>query len=169
VRVNDRGPFLHNRLIDLSYAAASKLGYVGNGTGLVEVEGIDQGAPVPAAPAPSAEPPPAENARRPLVEVLPPAQAASAPPPAATGKPKLYVQVGAFSEWDNAAALRTRLERSGLRPIFIQSVQVALQPGASLQRIYRVRIGPVAGVEAADRLTQSLPGHGIDNPTVVVE
>ena len=40
VRVNDRGPFLHNRVIDLSYAAASKLGYVNKGTDKVKVERI---------------------------------------------------------------------------------------------------------------------------------
>lgn len=42
VRVNDRGPFLHNRIIDLSYAAASKLGYVNKGTAKVKVERIRQ-------------------------------------------------------------------------------------------------------------------------------
>lgn len=40
VRVNDRGPFLHNRVIDLSYAAAARLGILGKGTGLVEVTGV---------------------------------------------------------------------------------------------------------------------------------
>jgi rare lipoprotein A len=40
VRVNDRGPFHDGRLIDLSYAAAYKLGYVGNGSARVEVEAI---------------------------------------------------------------------------------------------------------------------------------
>ena len=38
VRVNDRGPFLHNRVMDLSYAAAYKLGYSGAGSGMIEVE-----------------------------------------------------------------------------------------------------------------------------------
>ncbi len=38
VRVNDRGPFLHNRIMDLSYAAAYKLGYSGAGSGMIEVE-----------------------------------------------------------------------------------------------------------------------------------
>ena len=44
VRVNDRGPFLRGRLIDLSYMAASKLGYVGNGHTNVEVELLDPAA-----------------------------------------------------------------------------------------------------------------------------
>lgn len=45
VKVNDRGPFLKNRLIDLSYAAAGKLGILDKGTGLVEVRYIDPGQP----------------------------------------------------------------------------------------------------------------------------
>ncbi|NIA01422.1 MAG: septal ring lytic transglycosylase RlpA family protein, partial [Planctomycetia bacterium] len=43
VKINDRGPFHENRVIDLSYAAASRLGILGKGTGLVEVEAIDPG------------------------------------------------------------------------------------------------------------------------------
>ena len=178
VRVNDRGPFLHNRLIDLSYAAASKLGIAGTGTGLVEVEAV-----MPGEPALSAAPSPAT---RPVVEALPPLETkpepgpgqaqpvapvptAAAVAPAVAGMPRLLVQVGAFSQWDNAEALRTRLERAGLRPIYTQSVLVSLQPGSPAQRVYRVRIGPVANVEAADRLTQSLTGHGIAEATIVVE
>jgi rare lipoprotein A len=45
VRVNDRGPFLHNRLIDLSYAAAARLGILSKGTGLVEVSGVTAARP----------------------------------------------------------------------------------------------------------------------------
>ncbi len=162
VRVNDRGPFLHNRLIDLSYSAASKLGIAGTGTGLVEVEVVEPGTTLAA----SQPAPPTESEKRPQVELLP---AAVAAPPAVAGKPRLFVQAGAFSLWDNAETLRTRLERAGLRPIFIQSVQVALQPDSPVQRVYRVRIGPVASVDAADRLTQSLTGHGVANATIVVE
>lgn len=48
VRVNDRGPFLHDRIMDLSYAAAAKLGYIGQGSAEVEVESIATDAAVPA-------------------------------------------------------------------------------------------------------------------------
>ena len=53
VRVNDRGPFHENRLIDLSYAAAVKIGIWPKGTGLVEVRGIDPGNPAQELPAPT--------------------------------------------------------------------------------------------------------------------
>lgn len=149
VRVNDRGPFLHNRLIDLSYAAASRLGIVGTGTGLVEVEAISPEAPV------------VQVAKRPAVEVIASAQAA--PPP--QREPVLYVQAGAFSQWDNAMGLRQRLESAGLGPVFIQSAS-AETSGA---RIYRVRLGPVADVEAGDRLSEQLAAQGVVDAHLIVE
>jgi rare lipoprotein A len=178
VRVNDRGPFLHNRLIDLSYAAASRLGIVGSGTGLVEIEAVEpgEGAPGPTTVASAAGtveinalPVPRS---RPVVELIPAAEAApSAPPatpeasaPSPTDKASLYLQVGAFKEWDNAVQLRTRLERAAFRPIFIQSTLTPEQ-----QRVYRVRIGPLASVEDSDRLVQQLAGQGVANAIAVVE
>ena len=50
VRVNDRGPFHSKRLIDLSYSAAHKLGYLGQGSTRVQVESIDPAAPAEGAP-----------------------------------------------------------------------------------------------------------------------
>jgi len=52
VRVNDRGPFLHERIIDLSYTAATKLGIIGSGQGQVEVESLtaDANAAAPISP-----------------------------------------------------------------------------------------------------------------------
>src|ERR1022692_2851760 len=47
VRVNDRGPFVGNRIIDLSYTAAAKLDMLRNGTALVEVRAIDPSTPLP--------------------------------------------------------------------------------------------------------------------------
>jgi rare lipoprotein A len=172
VRVNDRGPFLHNRLIDLSYAAASRLGIVGTGTGIVEIEAIDAspGALVAAAGSPGVELGRVSPPSRPLVEIIPPANAAepasvpAAPATTTAGTPRLYLQVGAFKEWDNASQLRTRLERAAFRPIFVQS---ALNENQA--RLYRVRIGPVTSVEDGDRLTQKLAEHGVADALIVVE
>src|SRR3990172_6542711 len=168
VRVNDRGPFLNNRLIDLSYAAAARLGILGSGTGVVEVETGGPGEP--------SEPPPAA---KPKIEMIPAAaadQGADNPPAGA----RLYLQVGAFTEWDNAASLRERLERAQLRPIFIQSTLVAAESpnGADAQetdappdqaRIYRVRIGPLPSVAEGDRLTELAAQHGVAGAKIVVE
>lgn len=98
VRVNDRGPFAENRLIDLSYAAAVRIGIWPKGTGLVEVRAID-----PAAPA-----------------ELP-------PPPAVTtagGAPRLYLQAGSFADPANAARLAARLRALGVGPVGTSEVGV---------------------------------------------
>lgn len=102
VRVNDRGPFLHDRVIDLSYTAAWKLGYVEQGSALVEVETILPDRTLVAA-APSQ---------------WPERTAARAPEPAPADAPRvpveaepggIYLQLGAFAERDNAEAFRARL------------------------------------------------------------
>ncbi len=84
VRVNDRGPFYANRLLDLSYAAASKLGILAKGTGFVEIRAIEPGAPLP------------QPARL-------------APEQVPDKKIGLFLQVGAFSVRANADRLRTQL------------------------------------------------------------
>jgi rare lipoprotein A len=142
LRVNDRGPFLDNRLIDLSYAAASRLGIVGSGTGIVEVVGVsadqpDSGSMAAQAPAPAMAEDPAQ--------------------------PRLYLQVGAFASRDNAENLRLQLERAEFKPV---QVQVASQDQTTL---YRVRIGPLASVHASDSLAQRIAGYGIANAFVTVE
>lgn len=152
VRVNDRGPFLHNRLIDLSYAAAAKLGILGAGTGLVEVEAITPGAAPPPSTATTT------TARSRSLEVIPTAHAAAVEPP------RLYVQAGAFVQHENAARLRARLEQAAFHPVLIESAQEA-----DGRRWWRVRIGPAASVEEADRLTERLAAHGVPDALIVVE
>jgi rare lipoprotein A len=91
VRVNDRGPFVANRIIDLSYTAASKLDMLREGTALVEVRAISPGQPATIT------------------------RAEEAPPQT------LYVQAGAFSEEANARALVQRLQAGGVSGAFVQS------------------------------------------------
>jgi len=157
VRVNDRGPFLHNRLIDLSYAAAHRLGIVGTGTGLVEVEIVEPGesAPVKLAGQPATEP------RRPTFAVVSPVVAEGRP---LNAPPKLYLQLGAFASRDNAEKLRARAQEAALGAALVQPSTAP--NGASL---YRVRIGPLASVEDGDRLTSQARALGFDRAHVVVE
>ncbi len=143
VRVTDRGPFLDNRLIDLSYTAAARLGILATGTGLVEVESLAPGEP-------------ALNEARTTSEPLATAQTPEA-------APKLYVQAGAFASLDNARALRARLESGAFRPIEIQSARL------EHQIVHRVRIGPLASVEEGDRVAARVASAGIDNAYVIVE
>jgi len=137
VRVNDRGPFHPNRLIDLSWAAAKKLGIVETGTGLVEVRAID-----------------------PRTWRRAPSRPAAADHAVAL-RYGLYLQVGAFSSRTNAENLRRRL--AGFGPVHIQ------RAGRKRSPRYRVRIGPLASVEEADRLAERLIHQGFDAPHVVID
>ena len=89
VRINDRGPFVANRLIDLSYTAASKLDMLREGTTLVEVRVLSPTMP----------------------DVL--TRTTAQPPPA------LYVQAGAFADQQHAQRLLARLQAAGLERAFI--------------------------------------------------
>jgi rare lipoprotein A len=107
VKVNDRGPFVDDRLIDLSYAAATALDMVQSGTTRVEVRAIG----APAAP-PQATTAAAQGAPAAMMGMPRPASS-SVPPPATVSAERMFVQVGAFAERDNATRLVERLRASG--------------------------------------------------------
>ena len=154
VRINDRGPFHSDRLIDLSYAAAYKLRIVGKGSGLVEVEAIDPRGelfkpqtPQPVAtsstPAPLVVPPPIEP---PSELKAPPAESASTVNTEATATmtPGSYVQVGAFKYKDNSDKLTDKLRQQNLA----ENVAVESWYNAGT---YRVRLGPYSSRTEAER------------------
>jgi len=144
VRVNDRGPFVDNRIIDLSYAAAVKLDMIRDGTSLVEVTAI------------SFDNPPVENVRV--------ASVTDDPEPApGRGKATVYVQVGAFGDEGNARRRHDLLHEHGIREAFIHRDTAAAQP------IYRVRIGPISGVDQYDGLVARLQRIGISETHLVTE
>jgi rare lipoprotein A len=157
VKINDRGPFHDNRIIDLSYAAAAKLDILGNGTGLVQVEAIDPRSYSPQSTSPTL------LASKPKVSGT--IQTVKQTEPASSGyKPTLYLQVGAFANRGNAERLKKRLSSSELPG------HLLISEGLSNEKpIYRVRIGPLASVETADRLTQLLVAQGIESPRVVID
>jgi rare lipoprotein A len=126
VRVNDRGPFVDNRVIDLSFAAARKLGMVRDGTAMVEVTALpERGAVSTTTVAATSQPD--RPARR----------AAS-----------VYLQVGAFGDHGNAQQLRRELEAGGLANTVIHF------DNAESPALYRVRLGPIADVSEYDQLLQ---------------
>ncbi|MGH8156847.1 MAG: septal ring lytic transglycosylase RlpA family protein [Rhodanobacter sp.] len=136
VRVNDRGPFHQDRVIDLSYAAAVKIGIWPKGTGLVEVRGIDPGQPAP--------------------ELPPPVVVTS-------GHPGIYLQVGAFSDADNAERVAQRLRQAGLGTVQVTDANI------NGRRVRRVRVGPLADVDSADRISARIEGMGLPRPQVAVD
>jgi len=103
VRVNDRGPFVENRIIDLSYSAAMKLDMVSSGTSLVEVEAISFDAP------------PGDRPTRQTT-------AAAPAPPAPTSENRVYVQVGAFATRENATRRLAALRSRGIGTAFVQTL-----------------------------------------------
>lgn len=121
VRVNDRGPFHGDRLIDLSYAAAKKLGYLGSGTARVEVATINV---------------------RPDGSMTMAGRAFGDPQnqPAATevasGNRSLFVQLGSFSQRDPAQTLLDRAQRIVGNPMRVREVVTATG------RFHRVQVGP---------------------------
>jgi rare lipoprotein A len=122
---------------------------VGNGTGIVEVEAVTPGdLPVRvAAGAPAGEP----------------GQVAVEPVP-----PRLFLQVGAFAQWENANSLRTRLEAASVQPVTVQAA-VGTLGGVDGKAVYRVRVGPLASVADSDRLTERVAELGLGRAIVVVE
>jgi rare lipoprotein A len=179
LRVNDRGPFYSDRIIDLSFAAAKKLGYAESGTARVKVEGIDpqqwwaqQGRSVPMVlaqpkpltvqPAPALQaaveqytPPPAQHAAAVLPLQIDAKKNASAP---ASG---LYLQVGAFANPDAAELLKAKLNGTTGAPVFISSVV------RNQQILHRVRLGPISTQDEALRLQDSLRLANLGQPTLV--
>ncbi|MDB5762181.1 MAG: septal ring lytic transglycosylase RlpA family protein [Herminiimonas sp.] len=184
VRVNDRGPFHSSRIIDLSYTAALKLGYISHGSTILEVERLlpDEIArmtgnkqpgpqqPQPMAPMSSA----AESA--PLVQPASPGANTSTADALNTGSsmPALitidpsnaaaaggfYLQLGAYTQEANAEAVRTRLARDWIGTL--PSLEV-VQNGV----LYRIYSGPFANRSDADAAIQQLQTAGVAKPVIV--
>lgn len=149
VRVNDRGPFHENRIIDLSYAAASKLGISQAGTGLVEIRAIEPGEP-------------ASRTTTLANSATPDKPDVSAP--VSTPHPhRLYLQLGSFISPENAESLRARLTLNDVQGVAVE------QSTVDRKRIYRVRIGPLKSVEEADRLALQIDRLGIGVPSIVID
>jgi len=142
VRVNDRGPFHAGREIDLSWTAAYKLGYVGQGSTLVVVESILHGQKLAAAPPQRpAQAPHREDEGDPMIAK--PAAAEPEPPlPQVQDARGHFLQLGAFGNRDNAEALRLRLARE----LGDLSAKLVVHSSGAL---YRVQLGPWPDAAAA--------------------
>jgi len=166
VRINDRGPFHDDRVIDLSYVAAGKLRILGRGTALVEVRAIDPSRseePVFLRVADSTPSPP-QPVRRSRVEASPKTTSVPQPPSAAEGaSKKLYVQVGAFGSRENAERVRGRL-------LGAISQQVRISPSeAANPTLYRVQVGPLGDRQVAESLSQRLASLGLVGTQLIVD
>jgi rare lipoprotein A len=161
VRVNDRGPFVGNRIIDLSYSAAAKLDMLRNGTAMVEVRTIDPSAPPPVITA-SATPAPAAAPAATAPGTAAPALGGGVTSPAAAA-PALFVQAGAFSDPANAERLAEKLRGGSYGKVIVRDDQIAGR------RMYRVRIGPVPNVAEFDRVVAALERAGINDAHLALD
>lgn len=150
VRVNDRGPFVHNRIIDLSYAAALKLDMVKDGTSLVEVTAINFVEPPRDVPVRNTTP-------------QEPDMSAAVSEPSFADTNVVYAQVGAFGSRENAQRRLDLIQQAGIRNSRIHEDR----SGSNL--LYRVRIGPIREVLQYDLLVEELGNLGIDEPYLVTE
>jgi rare lipoprotein A len=193
VRVNDRGPFKHDRVIDLSYAAATKLGYAGAGTGEVEVERITltqiasgewprgprtEVAAVPAGPAAptstvtvpaAAVVPVGAAAASGAVTTLPPLAAAPAAAPVAATAPPLRgwsVQLGAFAQEANAEALAGRAAAllAFLDPQALDAGAPRIEKDGA---VFRVLVGASGDRAAAQALAREIE-RVLERPTTLL-
>lgn len=137
VRVNDRGPFLHDRIMDLSYAAAYKLGYVNQGSAEVEVESLSAAGNAPVAAA--VEPVKVETVA--ATTVMPVMESDRAG--------KVYLQLGAFRERQGAESFLARM-RAELGDI---GKNIILQQKQGLSRVH---IGPYVSADEARRAANIL-------------
>ncbi len=149
VRVNDRGPFHAERIIDLSYAAAHRLGYVESGSALLEVEAIVPSALAHAAPAPA----PAAAA--------PPAAPAPARQQRPSSQGSVYLQLGAFAARENAEALHARLARE--LAWLAQALQIFAADG-----LFRLHAGPYRSHEEARPIAERIESELRLSPLLVV-
>lgn len=142
VRVNDRGPFHGDRIIDLSYAAAMKLGYADRGTARVQLDAIvakgDMSRNIP-------------NRTR----------VGSTTGVVSAAK---YLQVGAFSQRQAAEDITRKLRGLTNRPVFIRSVDT-INNGV----MHRVRIGPVPDSNEINQLSRRVVAANLGNPYTVTE
>lgn len=154
LRVNDRGPFVDNRIIDLSYAAARALDMVESGTAMVHVRvvepGITAGRPASGRSA---------GTRPAVLDV-----AADGTWGRAAGVTRarwghnVYIQVGAFAETENRRQVQRRLSRMGFDNIIITSAGP----------VERVRLGPIVSLDRFDDTLNRLRRSGFYDAQMVV-
>ncbi|HSH41911.1 MAG TPA: septal ring lytic transglycosylase RlpA family protein [Arenicellales bacterium] len=142
VRVNDRGPFLHDRLIDLSYAAAHRLGIIATGTGRVRVETVTGAGP-----------------RNELARADTGSTTGAPVREVSAGGERYYVQFGAFSKSANAETLVRKLQQNGIGFAHIRQGN---------DGYFRVRSGPFSSSQSAEQILLRGADLGLST-TIVME
>jgi rare lipoprotein A len=166
VRINDRGPFVGDRIIDLSYTAAAKLDMLLAGTAPVEVRVITPGAAGSAVPPATAAAPPPRIF--PTAPVMPPPQAppvtvVNAPAANIPGAAPMFIQAGVFSDHENARRRVEMLLAAGVELASLDEIP------RNERALHRVRVGPFASVEEFDFNMKRLRELGIHDARLLTD
>lgn len=195
VRVNDRGPYAQGRIIDLSRRSAQLLGIENKGTAHVRVQilpeesrqlaaayagqSANKGTQVAAAPresvsaqtldgAPASAP--SKTVTTASTQPVKSSAITSAPLPDLKAQPvqqvtprstNMFIQAGSFARYDNAQRLSARLSTVGQASI--TQVNIGQQP------MFRVRIGPIASLDDADRMLDQIVRSGAPDARLIVD
>ncbi len=157
VRINDRGPFAHNRIIDLSYSAALKLDMVQDGTSLVEITAISFDDP------PGDHPTRRQSTPQTSPQVTPPPIDPAPAAPEVVDVNQVFVQVGAFGSRENAEQRSANLTAAHIGNVFIHT-DTSVYP-----TLYRVQIGPIWDVIQYDVIVDELEHIGISDPYLITD
>jgi rare lipoprotein A len=156
VRINDRGPFVGDRVIDLSYTAAAKLDMLLQGTAPVEVRVISPGiTPAPAGTGSSL--PRSATAVAPLVTVV------NAPAVKMSGAPAMFIQAGVFADHENARRRVEMLLAAGFELASLDEIP------RNDKALHRVRVGPFASVEEFDLTMKRLRDLGLTDARLLTD
>lgn len=162
VRVNDRGPFHGDRIIDLTYTAATKLGFVGQGTAPVAIEVITPGQTVSR----SSQGYPASKTSSVSVQATAQASIPKAPAPEQSGGYQLpgntFLQAGAFSSATAAAKVGDQIAQLTHFPVNIRQT-------LDRDQLYRVRIGPISDNWELLQLRELIQKNQLPAPHVVYD
>lgn len=175
VRINDRGPFVDDRLIDLSYGAAVKLGYEKQGVTKVRVETLPQSAIMTAQAEPieyyrsdsstskkaEIQHAPIQNAPWRELSVKDADKWKSDTGKTNDQKLERFIQVGSFGSNENARLIARRLQVIGKAKIIKSSI------GA--RTMYRVRLGPYDTREGAEKIVRALRRMDIDQAQIILD
>jgi len=140
VKVNDRGPFIEGRIIDLSYTAAQKLDITAEGTARVEIATLRAG----------------QNNTESVFRSIP------LPDETAEGVP-LFIQVGSFGVELNAMNLMRELKGANEQAVLISELET------SSGLFFRVRLGPLYDIEEANTIMRRLKGKGFMTARIIVQ
>lgn len=152
VRINDRGPFHKGRIIDLSYAAAAKIGMLNHGSAPVKVAVITPRKPT----SPEVPPEMVASAKGKLRKVALSSSASREQSPVKRlAENSHYLQAGIFLEHDNAAVLRDRIQNAGISDLQLIPGDYAGAPAT------RVLIGPLDGPSQLRSVREQLADNGI--------